>query len=281
MEGPLSATQDPYSDILRDLSSLMVAVSGESVSMVKRSAPDQSMKLKKSGEWEIYLEFLQLQFNLADRLSAHYISLKDQPAFMDSLEDAVTQQLKNVLAPALGPGTDEMEVVVAIGETVARSRQRYERFKFLVTEESKQKEEYFKAFGETVAHLIGAQGNGMVISAATLCGNAIIPAMQSLLESATSGSARTETAPASSVAPETMGATGNEIKLISVMATIQGEEIETRWGLHPRFRQDLKPEQKQELNRLMNRVSHILGSRYASVAYSPAWSAWHQQAGNA
>jgi len=277
----MPASQGPYSDILRDLSSLMVAVSGESVTMIKRSAPDQAMKLKKSGEWEIYLEFLQLQFNLADRLSAHYIPLKDQPVFMDSLEDAVTQQLKNVLAPALGPGTDEMEVVVAIGETVAQSRQRYERFKFLVTEDSKQREEYFKAFGETVAHLIGAQGDGMVISAATLCGNAVIPAMQSLLESATSGTAQTEPAAAARVAPEYGGATGNEIKLISVMSTIQGEEIETRWGLHPRFRQDLQPEQKQELNRLMNRVSHILGSRYASVAFSPEWSTWHQQAGNA
>lgn len=277
----MSASQDPYSVILRDLSSLMVAVSGESVTMIKRSAPEQSMKLKKSGEWEIYLEFLQLQFNLADRLSAHYIPLKDQPVFMDSLEDAVTQQLRNVLAPALGPGTDEMEVVVAIGETVARSRQRYERFKFLVTEDSTQKEEYFKAFGETVAHLIGAQDNGMVVSAATLCGNAVVPAMQSLLESAMSGPAQNEPAAATRVSPETGGSTGNEIKLISVMATVQGEEIETRWGLHPRFRQDLKPEQKQELNRLMNRVSHILGSRYASVAFSPAWSAWHQQAGNA
>lgn len=277
----MPASQGPYSDILRDLSSLMVAVSGESVTMIKRSAPDQAMKLKKSGEWDIYLEFLQLQFNLADRLSAHYIPLKDQPVFMDSLEDAVTQQLKNVLAPALGPGTDEMEVVVAIGETVAQSRQRYERFKFLVTEDSKQREEYFKAFGETVAHLIGAQGDGMVISAATLCGNAVIPAMQSLLESATSGTAQTEPAAAARVAPEYGGATGNEIKLISVMSTIQGDEIETRWGLHPRFRQDLKPEQKQELNRLMNRVSHILGSRYASVAFSPEWSTWHQQAGNA
>ncbi|MGH7261049.1 MAG: hypothetical protein ACREI9_10250 [Nitrospiraceae bacterium] len=281
----MSASQGPYSAILRDLASLMVAVSGESVTMVKRSAPEQAMKIKKSGEWEIYLEFLKLLFNLADRLSAHYIPLKDQPLFMDSLEDAVTQQLKNVLAPALGPDTDEMEVVLAIGQTVTQSRERYERFKFLATEGSKQKDEYFKAFGETIAHLLGAQGNGMVISAATLCGNAVIPAIQSLFESATSATAPAQTAaaaaaPASS-APDPGSETGNEIKLISVMSTIQGEEIETRWGLHPRFRQDLKPEQAQELNRLMNRIAHILGTRYASVAFSPKWTTWHQQAGNA
>ena len=280
----MSATQDPYSTTLRDLASLMVAVSGESVTMVKRSAPEQAMKIKKSGEWEIYLEFLKLLFNLADRLSAHYIPLKDQPLFMDGLVDAVTQQLKNVLAPALGPDTDEMEVVLTIGQTVGQSRERYERFKFLVTEDGKQKDEYFKAFGETIAQLIGAPGNGMVVSSATLCGNAVIPAMTSLLESATSGTAQDQTAAAPATAPPAPaagGKTGNEIKLISVMSTIQGEEIETRWGLHPRFRQDLKPEQSQELNKLMNRVAQILGTRYASVAFSPGWAAWHQQAGNA
>jgi hypothetical protein len=259
----------------------MVAVSGESVTMVKRSAPEQAMKLKKTSEWEIYLEFLKLLFNLADRLSAHYIPLKDQPLFMDSLEDAVTQQLKNVLAPALGPDSDEMEVILTIGATVAQSRERYEQFKFLVTDESKQKDEYFKAFGETIAHVIGAPDNGMVISAARLCGSAVIPAMKSLLEAAAAGSAQEQTGTAAPAAPASGGRIGNEIKLISVMSTIQGEEIETRWGLHPRFRQDLKPEQKQELNRLMNRVAHILGTRYAAVAFSPAWTAWHQQAGNA
>jgi hypothetical protein len=280
LEALMSATQDPYAATLRELASLMVAVSGESVTLVKRSAPEQAMKIKKSGEWEIYLEFLKLLFNLADRLSAQYIPLKDQPFFMDGLVDAVTQQLKNVLAPALGPDTDEMEVILAIGQTVGQSRERYERFKFLVTEDSKQKEEYFKAFGETIAHLLGARDNGMVISSATLCGSAVIPVMTSLLESATSGKVQDQ-AVAAPAAPATEGKVGNEIKLISVMSTVQGEEVETRWGLHPRFRQDLKPEQAQELNALMNRIAQILGTRYASVAFSPKWAAWHQQAGNA
>jgi hypothetical protein len=189
--------------VLRDLASLMVAVAGESVTMVKRSAPERAMKLKKSGEWEIYLEFLKLSFNLADRLSAHYIPLKDQPLFMDGLVDAVTQQLKNVLAPALGPDADEMEVVLTIGQTVSQSRERYERFKFLVTEDSKQKDEYFAAFGETIAHLLGAPDNGMAISSATLCGSAIVPAMTSLLESAAPGAAPGQTeAMAPAVSPQ-------------------------------------------------------------------------------
>jgi hypothetical protein len=109
--------------------------------------------------------------------------------------------------------------------------------------------------------------------------------MQSLLESAASEAAPAQAAAAAAApsppAPDQGGKIGNEIKLISVMSTIQGEEIETRWGLHPRFRQDLRPEQVQELNKLMNRVAQILGTRYASVAFSPTWTAWHQQAGNA
>lgn len=277
----MPASQNPYATILRDLASLMVAVSGESVTMVKRSAPEQALKLKKISEWEIYLEFLKLQFNLADRLSAHYIPLREQPVFMDGLEDAVTERLRAVLAPALGPDSDEMEVIMTIGATVAQSRQQYEPFKFLVTEESKQKDEYFKTFGETVARTINAPGNGMVVSSAVLCASAVIPAMKSLLEAATTGTAASDaTASAPGAAPSASG-TGNEIKLISVMATIQGEEIETRWGVHPRFRQDLKPAQLQELNKLMNRVAQIVGTRYASVATTPEWTAWHQQGGTA
>jgi len=64
--------------------------------------------------------------------------------------------------------------------------------------------------------------------------------------------------------------------LVSVMSTVTGEEVETRWGLHPRFRQDLSPEDMQHLAKLMNRVTKILGERYASVAFSDEWISWHR-----
>ena len=63
---------------------------------------------------------------------------------------------------------------------------------------------------------------------------------------------------------------------MSVMSTVAGEEVETRWGLHPRFRQDLPPEDVQQLTKLMNRVAKILGERYASVAFSDEWTSWHK-----
>jgi hypothetical protein len=211
---------------------------------------------------------------------------------MDSLEDQVSQHLKTILAPALGPDSDDMEVTVTIGKAVADSRQRYERFRFLVTDESPARADYLKVVGERIGELIGATGNGMVTSAATLCISSAIPAMQALFDGILSGktvpAAASHQAKPTTAAPSTQparqegtpkpGATGasNEIKLVSVMATVSGEEVETRWGLHPRFRQDLTPEESKELTKLMNRVTQILGERYAAVAFSSDWASWNQ-----
>jgi hypothetical protein len=194
------------------------------------------------------------------------------------------------LAPALGPDTDHMEVTMTIGNAVAESRQEYERFKFLPTESGKEKDAFFQALGERVAQLLGASGNGQVISAAVLCVSAAIPAMQSALEDFVKGQRLSEVGQPEADAVLSVGPTlradapaaearprpsiGNEIKLVSVMASLAGEEVETRWGLHPRFRQDLSSQERQEITRLMNRATRILGERYAAVACSPAWANW-------
>jgi len=52
--------------------------------------------------------------------------------------------------------------------------------------------------------------------------------------------------------------------------------VETRWGLHPRFREDLTPSELQQLTKLLNRVAKILGERYAAVAFSKDWASWHK-----
>ena len=280
----MSASQGEHASLLRELAALLTAVSGESVTMVKRTLPDQTLKLTSQQEWKIYLEFLKVLFNLADRLAGFYLPLKDRPEFMDSLEDAVTQQLKAVLSPALGPDTDQMEVTLTIGQAVAESRQVYERQAFVVTEESPSKAQYLQLFGERIADAMQASGNGLVISAATLCANAAIPAMKAAFEGAThkaptlnatseGGAEALRQTPAS-------GTVGNEIKLVSAMSMLKNEEVETRWGLHPRFRQDLTPDETRELSRLMNRVTRIIGERYAAVAFSPNWAPW-QQVGHA
>ncbi len=267
-----------YKERLRQLAELMLAVSGESVTMMKRNAPEQALKLKRQDEWGIYLEFLKIMFNLTDRLAALHIPLKDQMEFMNGLEDAVTQQLKHALEPAFGNNADQMEIVMTIGTTVAESRQTYEHYKFLISEDSKAKIKMFHEFGEKVADAVGAPGNAQLSSAATLCISAVVPALSAVLQGQAPPSQDVpQTVPtAVGSAAEQTRTTGQEIKLISLMSSVLGEEVETRWGLHPRFREDLTPSELQQLTKLLNQVAKILGERYAAVAFSKEWASWHK-----
>jgi hypothetical protein len=267
-----------YKERLRQLAELMLAVSGESVTMMKRNAPEQALKLKRQDEWGIYLEFLKVMFNLTDRLVALHIPIKDQMEFMNGLEDTVTQQLKHALEPAFGNNADQMEIVLTIGTTVAESRQTYEKYKFLISEDSKAKNEMFRDFGVKVADALGAPGNVQLSSAATLCASAVVPALSAVLQGqAPPSHDASQTAPAAvGTAAEQSRTTGQEIKLVSLMSSVSGEAVETRWGLHPRFREDLTTSELQQLTKLLNRVAKILGERYAAVAFSKDWASWHK-----
>ena len=278
----MATTKTPYTPQLRQLAELMLAVAGESVTVMKKHAPEKALKLKRQDEWGLYLEFLKVMFNLTDRLSAFHLPIKDQPEFMNGLEDAVTAQLKTVLEPAFGSNVDQNEIILTIGGAVAESRQLYEHYRFSINEDSKTKNEMFESFGQRIADALGVAGNPKITAAATLCATAVVPAITAILrgdappvtaEPSTPQISGTS-APTKPVGPR--GQTGNEIKLISVMSNVTGEEVETRWGLHPRFRQDLAPEEVQQLTKLMNRVAKVLGERYASVAFSDEWNSWHK-----
>lgn len=274
----MAAAKSEYKERLRQLAELMLAVSGESVAMMKRNVPEQALKLKRQDEWGIYLEFIKIMFNLTDRLVALHIPMKDQMEFMNGLEDSVTQQLKRALEPAFGNNVDQMEIVLTIGTTVAESRQTYEKYKFLISEDSKAKNEMFRDFGDKVADALGAAGNAQLSSAATLCASAVVPAISAVLQGQAPPSPETsQTAPlAVGASTEQKKPTGQEIKLVSLMSSVAGEEVETRWGLHPRFREDLTPSELQQLTKLLNRVAKILGERYAAVAFSKDWASWHK-----
>lgn len=274
----MATTTTEYKERLRQLAELMLAVSGESVTMMKRNAPEQALKLKRQDEWGIYLEFLKILFNLTDRLVALHIPLKDQLEFMNGLEDAVTQQLKQALEPAFGNNADQMEIVMTIGTTVAESRQTYERYKFLISEDSKTKTEMFRDFGDNVAEALGAPRNAQLSAAASLCASAVVPALSAVLQGQAPPSQQASQvgAPAVGTSTEQKLSTGQEIKLVSLMSSVYGEEVETRWGLHPRFREDLTPSELQQLTKLLNRVAKILGERYAAVAFSKDWATWHK-----
>ncbi|HET9313439.1 MAG TPA: hypothetical protein VFO04_05510 [Nitrospira sp.] len=277
----MATTNTSYGEQQRSLADLMLAVAGESVTVLKKNAPEQALKLKRQDEWTLYLEFLKVTFNLADRLSAFHIPIKDQPDFMNGLEDAVTARLRAVLEPAFGSGVDQNEIMMTIGGVVAESRKLYEGYRFSITEESKTKNEMFDAFGGRVADALGVVDNPQITKAATLCATAMIPAITAILKGEPPPDAGLAAATSGGTAPPganamPRGQTGNEIKLISVMSDVSGDEIETRWGLHPRFRQDLTAEEAQQLTKLMNRVAKVLGERYAAVAFSEEWNSWHK-----
>ncbi len=274
----MATANTDYKDQLRQLAELMLAVSGESVTMIKRNAPEQAIKLKRQDEWGIYLEFLKIMFNLTDRLVVLHIPLKDQMAFMNGLEDAVAQQLRRALEPAFGNNADQMEIVMTIGTTVAESRQTYETYKFLIAEDSKTKTEMFHDFGEKVAEALGAPHHAQLSAAASLCISAVVPALSAVLQGQappTQDVAQLQS-PENTHSTEQRPSTGQEIKLVSLMSSVSGEEIETRWGLHPRFRDDLTTSELQQLTKLLNRVAKILGERYAAVAFSKEWATWHK-----
>jgi len=277
----MATTKMPYIEQQRSLAELMLAVAGESVTVLKKNAPERALQLKRQDEWKLYLEFLKLTFNLTDRLSVFHIPIKDQPEFMSGLEDAVTAQLRAVLEPAFGSGVDQNDIMMTISGVVAESRKLYEQYRFSITEESKTKNEMFDAFGGRVADALGVADNPQITSAAMLCATAIVPAITAILKGEpppTMGTASQATGnePMAATSATPKGHTGNEIKLISVMSDVTGEEIETRWGLHPRFRQDLTADEMQQLTELMNRVAKVLGERYATVAFSEEWNSWHK-----
>ncbi len=293
-------TIDNYDGVLKDLSHTMMSVARESVGLIKRTDQQVALKLQRRQEWDIYLEFLKMLFNLVDRLSAFYIPLQAQKDFMNNLEDSVTQELKTVLAPSLSSSeVDDMEVTMSVGQTVSESRELYEKFKFVVTDQTKERDHFFQFFSERVASKAGAQGKNEITSAAFLCGSAVIPALQSLFDDATkpkpsstpSSEPSVDSSSSSSEATETPSSGGEAspastesgegtIKLVSVMSRTEGEEVEAWWGLHPQFRRDLPPNEAKELAKHMNRVTRIIGERFAVIA-SLAQSDSNQPVGNA
>ncbi len=257
-----------HEPILKDLSNTILDVCRESVTLLKRSDPAATSTLSQKQEWEIYLEFLKVLFNLVDRISAFHVSIQQQPEFMNSLEDHVSERLKTLLAPSLSSAQiDEQEIVVAIGRAVAESRETYEPYKFVHSEDSKERNAFFQQVGERIAGRAGAANNQAIMSATTLCISAVIPALTALFEGKTPGaesSPETQSqATGQSSSPSTDPSGTRVIKLISVVASISGEEFETRWGLLPQFRQDLRPDQVEALTDYMNRVARIVGDRFA------------------
>jgi hypothetical protein len=63
--------------------------------------------------------------------------------------------------------------------------------------------------------------------------------------------------------PEPKGTTPSSIQLINVLIVREGEMVSSKWGIHPQLKQDLAPSEWQELSEHMNRVTAIVGAKFA------------------
>jgi hypothetical protein len=165
------------------LAELLLAISRESMMLIKRQAPALSNMPRKQ-EWEGFVEVLKVLFNLGDRVAALYVPVKEYLQFLDAVEDAVIDQMNAAFRKQAGPEYDEVPLKVSIAAAFEDSQKFYQPHRFMITDESAEKDKYLKAFGEALAVKLGAKGNGMIVTTATMCAGSSIAAMKALMESA-------------------------------------------------------------------------------------------------
>ena len=163
---------------------LMLMIARESMTLLKRNSPDIVSKMTRKQEWEAFLEFLKVLFNLADRVGAFYVPVSEYLQFLDAVEDAAIDQMNNAFRLQAGPGYDEIPVKVSLAAAFDDAQKFYQPFQFLVTEEGAERDRYFKKFGEAVSTAMGAHGHNTIVTAATMCASSSIAAMKALMESA-------------------------------------------------------------------------------------------------
>ena len=163
---------------------LMLMIARESMTLLKRNTADIDSKMTRKQEWEGFLEFLKVLFNLADRVGAFYVPVSEYLQFLDAVEDAVIDQMNNAFRQQAGPGYDEVPAKVSLTAAFDEAQKLYQPFQFLVTVEGAERDRYFKKFGEAVSTAMGARGHHSIVTAATMCASSSIAAMKALMESA-------------------------------------------------------------------------------------------------
>ena len=68
--------------------------------------------------------------------------------------------------------------------------------------------------------------------------------------------------------PPQDGATESHIKdveLLRVLVSRKGTQVDAQWAIHPQLKQDLLPQEWQEVTDLMVKVTGIVGARFSQV----------------
>jgi hypothetical protein len=163
---------------------LMLVIAKESMTLIKRNDPSIASKVSRKQEWEGFIEFLKVLFNLADRVGAFHVPVSEYLQFLDAVEDAVIDQMNNAFRQQAGPGYDETPVKISISSAFDLGQKLYQPYQFMVLEEGKERDRYFQKFGEAVGAALGVRGNNTIATTATMCASSSIAAMKSLMESA-------------------------------------------------------------------------------------------------
>ena len=56
-----------------------------------------------------------------------------------------------------------------------------------------------------------------------------------------------------------------ETEILNVNIEREGQEVTAKWGLHPRLKEELTPEEWKELTDVMGKVTDIVGKRFAEI----------------
>ena len=64
-----------------------------------------------------------------------------------------------------------------------------------------------------------------------------------------------------------------DVELLRILVSRTGTQVEAQWAIHPQLKQDLLPNEWQEVNELMAKATDIVGNRFsktlANVDLSP------------
>jgi len=56
-----------------------------------------------------------------------------------------------------------------------------------------------------------------------------------------------------------------DVELLRVLVSRKGTQVEAQWAIHPRLKQDLLPQEWQEVTELMTKVISIVGPQFSQV----------------
>ncbi|MCG3777801.1 MAG: hypothetical protein JW388_0496 [Nitrospira sp.] len=67
--------------------------------------------------------------------------------------------------------------------------------------------------------------------------------------------------------PTTAGAESDnrEVELLRVLVSRKGTQVDAQWAIHPQLKQDLRPQEWQEVTDLMAKVTAIVGTKFSQA----------------